>query len=78
MLAGLVVRPHRSPTPSGQPWVSFTLENESGMAQVTISPDVYERLGPLIYGCAALVVSGTAERRGVGVILRADQARSLA
>ena len=77
-LAGLVVRPHRPPTPSGQPWVFFTLEDESGLSQVTVSPDVYERLGPLIYGCAALVVSGMAERRGVGVILRADQAQSLA
>lgn len=76
-LAGLVVRPHRPPTPSGQPWVFFTLEDESGLAQVTVSPDVYERLGPLIYGCAALVMSATAEQRGAGVIVRADRVADL-
>ncbi len=70
-LAGLVVRPHRPPTAGGT--VFFTLEDETGLAQVIVSPDVYERVGSDIYGHAALVVTGKAEGRGSGVNLLAEQ-----
>ncbi len=72
-LAGLVLRPHRPPTPSGQVFVFFTLEVETGLAQVTVTPDIYERVGPDIWSRAALVVTGRAEARGAGLILRARQ-----
>ena len=69
-LAGLVLRPHRPPTPSGQVFVFFTLEDETGLAPVTVTPDVYEQTGPDIFGEGILAVRGIVERRGVGLILR--------
>lgn len=68
-LAGLVVRPHR---PAGGT-VFFTLEDETGLVQVVVSPDVYERSGSDIYGHTALGVKGRAEKRGTGVNLLAEQ-----
>ena len=74
-LAGLVVRPHRPPTAGGT--VFFTLEDETGLAQVIVQPEVYQRVGADIYGHAALVVSGKAEKRGSGVNLLAQQVSAL-
>ncbi len=71
MVAGLVLRPHRPPMISGEVFVFFTLEDETGMAQVTVTPDVYEQTGQDIFGQIILAVRGVAERRGVGLILRA-------
>src|SRR5262249_33229597 len=62
-LAGLVVRPHRPPTPSGKVFVFFTLEDETGLAQMTVTPEIYERAGPDIFGSTALIVTGLAEQR---------------
>lgn len=77
-VAGLILRPHRPPTPSGQVVVFFTLEDETGLAQVTMMPDVYERCGADVFGQAAIVVSGIAEQRGTGIILMAQQTRPFA
>ncbi len=72
-IAGLCLRPHRPPTPSGQVFVFFALEDETGMVQVTVDPVVYERAGAALFGHAFLAVSGTVEARGVGKILRAAE-----
>jgi error-prone DNA polymerase len=72
-LAGLVVRPHRPPTPSGKVFVFFTLEDETGIAQVTVPPEVYEQVGSDVFTASALVVTGIAEPRGAGRVLRAQQ-----
>ncbi len=69
-LAGLVVRPHRPPNAGGT--VFFTLEDETGLAHVTVSPKVYEKTGADIYREAGLVVYGRAEKRGDGVNLLAE------
>ena len=69
-LAGLVVRPHRPPNAGGT--VFFTLEDETGLAHVTVSPKVYEQAGSDIYGQANLIVCGRAEKRGEGVNLLAE------
>ncbi len=74
-LAGLVVRPHRPLTAGGT--VFFTLVDETGLAQVIVQPEVYQRVGADIYGHAALVVSGKAEKRGSGVNLLAQQMSAL-
>lgn len=71
-VAGWVLRPHRPPTPSGQVWVFFTLEDETGLAHVTVSPDVYEETGPALFGSVALVVCGRAQKRGTGILLFAQ------
>lgn len=73
-VAGLCLRPHRPPTASGQVFVFLTLEDETGMAQVTVVPDVYARCGAAIFGHALLAVTGVVEARGVGKILRATDA----
>jgi hypothetical protein len=51
--------------------VYLTLEDESGLAHVTVMPDAYERTGQDIFGDVLLAIEGTAERRGIGLILRA-------
>ena len=75
-LAGLVVRPHRPPNAGGT--VFFTLEDETGLAHVTVSPEVYERTGADIYGQVSLVVYGQTEKRGEGVNLIAQKTSTLA
>ena len=72
-VAGLVIRPHRPPVAGGT--VFFTLEDETGMAHVTVFPSVYETCGAAIYGHAALAVSGMAQKRGDGVLLVAQSVR---
>ena len=69
-LGGLVLRPHRPPNAGG--CVFFSLEDETALAQVTVLPDVYQRLGAAVYGSGIVVVSGRAERRGEGVSLLAE------
>ena len=38
----------------------LTLEDESGLAQVTVFPDAYQRMGVSIYTSPALIVVGVA------------------
>jgi len=49
------------------------LEDENGLAQVIVQPDMYQRVGVGIYGHTALVVAGKAEKCGSGVNLLAQQ-----
>ena len=74
-VAGLCLRPHRPPTRSGQVFVFLTLEDETGLAQVTVPPDAYEKCGRALFSHPLLAVTGMVERRGVGMILRAVDAR---
>ena len=69
-VAGLVIRPHRPPSAGGT--VFFTLEDETGLAHVTVTRQVYDQNGAGIYGCASLVVCGRAEQRGYGTLLLAE------
>lgn len=73
--SGLVIRPHRPPSAGGA--VFFTLEDETGMAHVTVFPLVYETCGPEIYGHAALAVTRMAQKRGDGVLLVAQTVRAV-
>ncbi len=74
-LAGLVLRPHRPPAASGT--VFFTLEDESGLAQVTVFPDAYKRMGATIYTVVALAVTGVATKHGEGMFLAAESGKTL-
>ena len=71
-LAGLSLMPHRPPVPSGEIVVFLTLEDETGLAQVTVPPDVYERSGAILLSEPLLIVQGRAARRGSGTILIAQ------
>ncbi|MBC7347229.1 MAG: error-prone DNA polymerase, partial [Clostridia bacterium] len=68
-VAGLPVRPHRPPTRSGRLVVFFSLEDETGLTDVTVFEDVYQRYGHLLFGpeVGPLRVAGRLVRRGRGV-----------
>ncbi|MBK6764798.1 MAG: DNA polymerase III subunit alpha [bacterium] len=62
--AGVVIRPHTPPTKSGKRVIFFTLEDESGLLNVTVFPDVQEKFGHLMPGHSMLVVTGRKDKRG--------------
>ena len=74
-IGGLIVRPHRPPMAKGV--VFFTLEDEAGLAHVTVMPDVYQKVAALVYGGGPVVATGRAERRGEGVSLVAEDVAPL-
>jgi error-prone DNA polymerase len=77
-VAGLVLRPHRPPTPSGQVFVFLTLEDETGLAQVTVTPDTYELVGQNIFSESVLAIEGCTEQRGIGLVLKAYRTNRIA
>ena len=80
-VAGLVIRPHRPPTRSGRIVVFFTLEDETGLLDVTVFEAVYQRFGHPIFTRPALVVTGRVQRQGeegVALLARAVEPLSLA
>ncbi len=74
-VAGLCLRPHRPPTRSGLVFVFLTLEDETGLAQVTVPPDTYEKCGRVLFSHPLIAITGVVERRGAGMILRATDAQ---
>lgn len=56
--AGLRIRPHRPPTRSGRTVVFFSLEDETGLLDVTVFENVYQKFGRLIFCQSALLVRG--------------------
>jgi error-prone DNA polymerase len=73
-IAGLCLCPHRPPMASEEVFVFFSLEDESGMVQVTVTPDVYETAGAAIFRHPFLMVVGEVKQTGIGKTLRANQA----
>ncbi|MGI6552558.1 MAG: hypothetical protein ACOX37_05730 [Bacillota bacterium] len=65
-IVGLPVRPHRPPTRSGKIVVFFSLEDEKGLADVTVFPDVYHQYGQFIFGRRPdlLAVQGRLQKKG--------------
>ncbi|SMB97119.1 error-prone DNA polymerase [Thermanaeromonas toyohensis ToBE] len=64
-VAGLPVRPHRPPTRSGKIVVFFSLEDETGLLDVTVFEDVYNKYGQFLFGpeLGPLKVVGTVQHR---------------
>jgi error-prone DNA polymerase len=62
--AGVVIRPHTPPTKSGKRVIFFSLEDESGLLNVTVFPDIQEKFGHLIPGQSMLIVTGRKDKRG--------------
>ncbi len=73
--AGIPVRPHRPPTKSGRTVVFLSLEDETGLVDVTVFPRTYAEYGHLIFSdvSSPLVIEGRVERRGEGVSIIADR-----
>jgi error-prone DNA polymerase len=65
-VAGVAVRPHRPPTKSGKIVVFLSLEDETGLVDLVIFEDVYQRYGHLIFTDPRppLGALGRVERRG--------------
>jgi len=62
-VAGVIIRPHRPPTKSGRTVVFFTLEDETGMLDVTVFESVYQRCGKAIFTQPIVTVAGRLDRR---------------
>jgi error-prone DNA polymerase len=67
-VAGLVIVRQRPETASGIVFVS--LEDETGIANLVVMPDVYEQFRPLVRGAAFLLAQGRVERTGQVVNVR--------
>jgi error-prone DNA polymerase len=67
-VAGLVIVRQRPETASGIVFVS--VEDETGIANLVVMPDVYERFRPLVRGAAFLLAQGRVERTGQVVNVR--------
>jgi error-prone DNA polymerase len=63
-VAGIVISRQRPPTRSGRTVIFVTLEDETGLTEVTVFERVYERWGKVIFSSSALVVDGLLQRRG--------------
>lgn len=69
---------HRPLVPSGEIVVFLTLEDETGLAQVTVPPPVYEQYGAALLSEPLLVIQGRAAQRGLGILLIATCTEALA
>jgi error-prone DNA polymerase len=75
-VAGLVIVRQRPETARGIVFVS--LEDETGIANLVVMPDVYERFRPVVRGASFLVARGRVERTGRVVNVRVDSVAPLA
>jgi error-prone DNA polymerase len=67
-VAGLVIIRQRPQTASGIVFIS--LEDETGIANLVVMPDVYDMYRPLVRGTSFLIVHGRVERNGAVVNVR--------
>ncbi len=75
-VGGLVIVRQRPETAAGITFVS--LEDETGIANLVVMPDVYERFRPLVRGAPFLIARGRVERNGKVVNLRVRELLPLA
>jgi error-prone DNA polymerase len=75
-VAGLVIVRQRPQTAHGILFVS--LEDETGIANLVVMPDVYERFRPIVRGAPFIVARGRVERTGRVVNVRVDSVAPLA
>jgi error-prone DNA polymerase len=75
-VAGLVIVRQRPQTAKGIVFVS--LEDETGIANLVVMPDVYERCRPVVRGAPFLLARGEVERSGQVVNVRVSSVAPLA
>jgi error-prone DNA polymerase len=63
-VAGIVIARQRPPIRSGHTVIFITLEDETGLLDVTVFERVYQRWGKVIFSSSALIVDGTLQKRG--------------
>ena len=74
-VAGLVLVRQRPGTASGV--LFLTLEDETGVANLIVKPDTFERHKPAARSAALLLAEGVVQRQGAVVHLLADRLRDL-
>jgi error-prone DNA polymerase len=75
-VAGLVIVRQRPETSRGIVFVS--LEDETGIANLVVMPEVYERFRPVVRGAPFLLARGRVERSGKVVNVRVESVAPLA
>jgi error-prone DNA polymerase len=75
-IGGIVIVRQRPETARGITFVS--LEDETGVANLVVMPDVYERFRPLVRNAPFLLARGRVERNGKVVNLRVRELLPLA
>jgi len=70
-VAGCVIVRQRPATASG--FVFLSLEDETGIANVIVTPDVFERVRPVMVGEPFLLIEGTLQRQDGVVSVRAER-----
>ncbi len=63
-VGGIVIARQRPPTRSGQTVIFLTLEDETGLLEVTVFNRIYQRWGKVIFSSDALIVEGVLQKRG--------------
>jgi error-prone DNA polymerase len=63
-VAGIVVARARPPVRSGRTTIFICLEDHTGLVDVTIFSDTYEKYGSVLYSSSVLMVEGELTRRG--------------
>ncbi len=63
-VAGLVIRPHRPSTRSGKTVVFFSLEDETGLIDVTVFESIYKQCKGVIFTQPMVTVEGRVDLRG--------------
>ena len=76
-IAGIKVVFHTPPTRSGIRVVFVTLEDETGLSDVAVFPDVQERCGTTLFTADALVVEGKVRRLADSISVNAEKVTNL-
>ncbi len=63
-VAGIVIARQRPPTRSGRTVIFVTLEDETGLIEVTVFERIYRSWGKVIFSNDVLVVDGILQKRG--------------
>ena len=75
LIGGSVIVRQRPGTAKGMLFI--TLEDESGMAQAIVSPDLLQENRSLLVGAPGLVVEGILQKRDGSLSVRAERFRGL-
>lgn len=78
-IAGMPIGIHRPPTRSGKTVVFLSLEDETGLIDVTVFPQTYQTYGHILFNSNSvpLLIQGRLQRRGEGVSMIAERLRPL-
>jgi error-prone DNA polymerase len=71
-VAGLVLVRQRPPTAKG--FAFITMEDEDGLMNIIVKPDVYQRYYKVMRNCLLLIVEGTVQKQSAIINVLADAA----